>query len=141
MKPNGFPDRQLLEPAQLDDPSLVQRMPHQCLIRLKGVFATLRSAEHRAANYLVSRPDQIAGCNVADVASRAGCSQATVVRLARKLGYEGFPELRADFRNLVAGSGSRRNPDEQSSGRAGNRCPGSLMPPSSLSRIRDNCWI
>ncbi len=103
MKPNGFPDRRLTGPAQLDDPSLVQRMPHQCLIRLKGVFTTLRSAEHRAANYLVSQPDQIAGCKVADVARRAGCSQATVVRLARKLGYDGFPELRADFRNLEPG--------------------------------------
>jgi len=103
MKPNGFPGRRFTGPAQLDDPSLVQRVPHQCLIRLKGVFTTLRSAEHRAADYLVSQPDQIARCNVADVARGAGCSQATVVRLARKLGYDGFPELRADFRNLEPG--------------------------------------
>lgn len=30
-------------------------------------------------------------------AEKAGCSEATVVRMARKLGYEGFPELKSDF--------------------------------------------
>ena len=103
MKLNGFPDSHRPGPAPLDDPSLGQRIPRQCLIRLKGIFASLKSAEHRAANYLVSQPHQIRDCNVADVARRAGCSQATVVRLARKLGYEGFPELRADFRKLEPG--------------------------------------
>jgi RpiR family transcriptional regulator, carbohydrate utilization regulator len=102
MKPNGIPDG-VLTGTQLDDPHLMQRIPHQCLIRLKGVFSSLKSAEHRAANYLVGQPDRIPDCNVADVASRAGCSQATVVRLARKLGYKGFPELRADFRQLEPG--------------------------------------
>jgi RpiR family transcriptional regulator, carbohydrate utilization regulator len=102
MRPNGILDVPRGLP-QLDDPHFVRRIPHQCLIRLKGVVASLKSAEQRAANYLVSEPDQIPECNVADVAKRAGCSQATVVRLARKLGYEGFPELRADFRKMEPG--------------------------------------
>jgi RpiR family transcriptional regulator, carbohydrate utilization regulator len=88
----------LRETPQIDNPLLVQNIPHQCLIRLKSIFPSLKSAELRAANVLVSQPEQIPVSNVADVAKRAGCSQATVVRLARKLRYEGFPELRADFR-------------------------------------------
>lgn len=34
----------------------------------------------------------------ADVAARAGTHQSTVVRLAKKLGYRGYPELRGDMR-------------------------------------------
>jgi RpiR family transcriptional regulator, carbohydrate utilization regulator len=91
------------ETPRIDNPLLVQSIPHQCLIRLKSVLSSLKSAEHRAANFLVSQPEQIPVSNVADVAKRAGCSQATVVRLARKLGYEGFSELRADFRRREPG--------------------------------------
>jgi DNA-binding MurR/RpiR family transcriptional regulator len=97
MKQNGSNPSQH-DPAPLQDPLLAQRIPHQCLIRLKSVFSSLKSAENRAAHYLIAQPERIPDSNVADVARHAGCSQATVVRLARKLGYEGFPELRADFR-------------------------------------------
>ena len=78
------------ETPQLDDPLVAKRIPHECLIRLKGVFSSLKSAEYRVASYLVSQPGRIPECKVADVAKNAGCSEATVVRLARKLGYEGF---------------------------------------------------
>jgi RpiR family transcriptional regulator, carbohydrate utilization regulator len=102
MKIKGLADVPRATP-QLEDPLLAQSIPHHCLIRLKSIFSSLKSAEHRAANFLVSQPEQISLSNVADMAKRAGCSQATVVRLARKLGYEGFPELRADFRRREPG--------------------------------------
>lgn len=111
------------EAPQINDPLLAQSIPHQCLIRLKSIFPSLKSAEHRAANFLVSQPEQVPVSNVADVAKNAGCSQATVVRLARKLGYEGFPELRADFRRREPGPineeirvGSSSNAREVASG-------------------------
>jgi DNA-binding MurR/RpiR family transcriptional regulator len=43
-------------------------------------------------------PEAVAFGTVADVARRAGASGATVVRLAAKLGYEGFVELQAAVR-------------------------------------------
>jgi RpiR family carbohydrate utilization transcriptional regulator len=34
---------------------------------------------------------------IGEFAAKAGCSEPTVVRLARRLGYEGYPDLREDF--------------------------------------------
>jgi DNA-binding MurR/RpiR family transcriptional regulator len=72
-------------------------VPHRCLIKLKGLYHSLRSAERKAANYLLSASGSISDSGVVEFAQKAGCSEATVVRLAQRLGYEGFPELKTDF--------------------------------------------
>ena len=74
-------------------------MPHRCYIRLQGVYDSLKRAERTAADYLLSAPEEISDIGVVEFAQRAGCSEATVVRLAQRLGYEGFPELKAEFAN------------------------------------------
>jgi DNA-binding MurR/RpiR family transcriptional regulator len=73
------------------------RVPHRCLIRLRGVYDSLKRAERKAADYLLAAPEEIAEAGVVQFAQRAGCSEATAVRLAQRLGYGGFPELRAEF--------------------------------------------
>ena len=47
-------------------------------------------------------PEAVAFGTVADVARRAGASGATVVRLATKLGFDGFVELQASVREELA---------------------------------------
>ena len=73
------------------------RVPHRCLVKLKGIYNSLKKAERKAADYLLAAPGEIAEAGVVEVARAAGCSEATVVRLAQRLGYEGFPELKAEF--------------------------------------------
>lgn len=85
-----LPRRSRLQPS-------AERVPHRCLIRLRGVYDSLKRAERRAADYLLAAPEQIADAGVVQFAEGAGCSEATVVRLAQRLGYGGFPELRAEF--------------------------------------------
>jgi DNA-binding MurR/RpiR family transcriptional regulator len=77
-------------------------MPHRCAIRIKGIFPSLKSAEKRAAEGLLRAGDTIRGMGIVDFAGRAGCSEATVVRLARKLGYGGFADLKVDFARAEA---------------------------------------
>jgi DNA-binding MurR/RpiR family transcriptional regulator len=77
--------------------SQAERIPHRCLLKLKGLHHSLKSAERKGADFLLAHPDEVAGLGVVEFADRAGCSEATVVRLARKLGYAGFPELKRDF--------------------------------------------
>ncbi len=74
-----------------------ERLPHRCLLKLKGIYSSLKRAERRGADFLLTRPDDVSDLGVVEFADLAGCSEATVVRLARKLGYEGFPELKRDF--------------------------------------------
>src|ERR1700756_4798665 len=55
----------------------------------------LPPAERRVAAVVVDDPEAVAFGTVADVARQAGSSGATVVRLAVKLGFDGFVELQA----------------------------------------------
>jgi len=62
----------------------------------------LTSTERKIAEVLVGEPQTIAFGTVAQVASRAGTSGPSVVRLAVKLGYEGFVDLQADVQSELA---------------------------------------
>ena len=73
------------------------RLPHACALKLQAVYGTLKSAERKAADFLVANPGLVHKLTIVDYAKRAGCSEATIVRLSKRLSYEGFPELKADF--------------------------------------------
>jgi DNA-binding MurR/RpiR family transcriptional regulator len=62
----------------------------------------LTPAERRVAAVVADDPEAVAFGTVADVARRAEASGATVVRLAGKLGYEGFVELQGAVREEMA---------------------------------------
>ena len=62
----------------------------------------LTPAERRVAAVVADDPEAVAFGTVADVARRAGASGATVVRLATKLGFDGFVELQASVRDEMA---------------------------------------
>ncbi|MGH9011421.1 MAG: MurR/RpiR family transcriptional regulator [Acidimicrobiia bacterium] len=62
----------------------------------------LTPAERRVAAVVADDPEAVAFGTVADVARRSGASGATVVRLAAKLGFDGFVELQASVREELA---------------------------------------
>jgi len=78
-------------------PEAAERVPHRCLVRLRGIYHSLKKAERKAADYLLAAPDAIHQAGVVEFSTQAGCSQATVVRLAQRLGYDGYPALRDAF--------------------------------------------
>ncbi len=75
----------------------LEHMPHSCALQMQAVYNTLKKAEKRAADYLIGHAKGVNRLSIQEFASEAGCSEATVVRLSKKLGYEGFPELKRDF--------------------------------------------
>lgn len=74
-----------------------ERVPHDVLIRLQALQVSLKRAERRIADYLLTHPDRVRGVTIVELANRCGASEATIVRLSKKLGFEGFPELKAAF--------------------------------------------
>jgi DNA-binding MurR/RpiR family transcriptional regulator len=62
----------------------------------------LTSTERKIAEVLAGEPQTIAFGTVAQVAQRAGTSGPSVVRLAVKLGYDGFVGLQADVQSELA---------------------------------------
>lgn len=72
-----------------------KKISHACLIKFHFIYDNLKSAERKAADFCLSNPSAVASLTISEVAERSGCSEATLVRLARRLGYSGYPELRA----------------------------------------------
>lgn len=75
----------------------LSRLPHEFALRVQAIYDDLKSAERKAVDFILRSPEGIPGLNIVDFAGRAGCSEATIVRLSKRLGYEGYPQLKAVF--------------------------------------------
>jgi DNA-binding MurR/RpiR family transcriptional regulator len=67
--------------------------------RIRRHGGDLTPAERRVAEAILSGPNNVAFGTVSDLAQTAGAGAATVVRLAAKLGFEGYSELQASVRD------------------------------------------
>jgi len=77
-------------------------MPRSVVRRIQTERESLTPAESRVAEVVASDPESVAFGTVADVAARAGTSGPTVLRLAAKLGYEGFTDLQGAVQDEIA---------------------------------------
>lgn len=71
----------------------------EALGRLRQLYGDLSPQLRRGARYLLDRPEDIAFNSMREMAQHAGVQPATLVRLARRLGYGGYDELRGSFRD------------------------------------------
>ena len=69
------------------------------ITRVRG---DLTPAERRVADVVLQRPEVVAFGTVAELASEAGAGGATVLRLAAKLGFDGFSALQVTVQHEVA---------------------------------------
>lgn len=65
---------------------------------------TLTEADERLVRVLLANPTESAFLSAAELSRRAGVHQASAVRLAQKLGYAGYPELRSAMRAELVGA-------------------------------------
>jgi DNA-binding MurR/RpiR family transcriptional regulator len=65
-----------------------------------GHLPGLTKSQQRIASYLLASYDEAAFLSAADLAERLNVSEATVVRFAKAVGYDGFPELRRCLQGL-----------------------------------------
>jgi RpiR family carbohydrate utilization transcriptional regulator len=80
------------------------------LIRIRGVYPSLKTALQKVANLILSQPEMAIYATVNEVAAAAQVSEATVMRFCRILGCKGFQDFKiALARELVAPS--LREPD------------------------------
>lgn len=71
--------------------------------RIGRASAALTPSERRVAEVVLAQPQLVAFGTVAELAEAAACGAATVVRLAGKLGYDGFTGLQASVQRSLAG--------------------------------------
>jgi DNA-binding MurR/RpiR family transcriptional regulator len=63
--------------------------------RIALVYAALKDAQRRAADFVLQNPLETATMTIEGLAERSGASTATVTRFVRSLGYAGYSEFRA----------------------------------------------
>ena len=76
------------------DAKNASHMPNQLLLRLQAVYDSLKRAERSAADLLLENPEFVAQSSIAVASKKVGVSQPTFVRLAKRLGYAGFSDLK-----------------------------------------------
>jgi DNA-binding MurR/RpiR family transcriptional regulator len=65
--------------------------------RIKHGFDAMPDQMRSAATFVIENPKEVALLSMRDLARQAGVPAATMTRLAQRLGYAGFEELRAVF--------------------------------------------
>ena len=68
--------------------------------RLESHLPGLTKSQQRIASYLLASYDEATFLSAADLAERLNVSEATVVRFAKAVGYDGFPDLRRCLQGL-----------------------------------------
>jgi DNA-binding MurR/RpiR family transcriptional regulator len=80
----------------LDERSLV-RLSTALEARIAGIRPTLSEKEQAVANFLLSDPKEFVSLSISALATRCGVSETVIIRLYRKLGYEGFHQFKIDI--------------------------------------------
>jgi DNA-binding MurR/RpiR family transcriptional regulator len=68
--------------------------------RLEDHLPSLTKSQQRIASYLLVSYDEATFLSAADLAERLNVSEATVVRFAKAVGYDGFPQMRRHLQEL-----------------------------------------
>ncbi|MEM1233962.1 MAG: MurR/RpiR family transcriptional regulator [Pseudomonadota bacterium] len=77
------------------------------LDRIAEALPDLQGKARKAATYVLENPDAVGLSTVRELAKAADVSTSAVMRMAQKVGFEGYDELRAPFREaLRAGAAS-----------------------------------
>lgn len=64
------------------------------ILNIKIHYDTLSKAEKKIADFLMHDPTRILPLYITELAEKSGTSEATVVRFAKRLGFEGYQQLK-----------------------------------------------
>ncbi|MEM9584619.1 MAG: MurR/RpiR family transcriptional regulator [Pseudomonadota bacterium] len=71
------------------------------LDRLAGELSELTPEARKAATYVLENPRDVGVSTVREIAEAANVKPNTVVRMARQVGFEGYEDFRAPFREAI----------------------------------------
>ena len=73
------------------------KIKSSCLLRIRGMFDSFKSAEARLAEYVLHNQETAVNLTIDELATKSQTSYATVARFCKKLGYDGYK----DFKNSL----------------------------------------
>jgi DNA-binding MurR/RpiR family transcriptional regulator len=67
---------------------------NKIVLSLKILYPKLGSAEQKVANFVLNSPKQLIPLSISELAKACDTSEATITRFSRKMGYEGYQQLK-----------------------------------------------
>ena len=64
------------------------------LLNIKLLYDDMGKAEKKIADFLLENPEKILPLSITELAENCGGSEATIVRFARRLGFDGYQQLK-----------------------------------------------
>ncbi len=77
-----------------------------CLLRIRGIHDSLKSAERRLADYILANSSRVVSLTMEELEAESSSSYATIYRFCKKLGFSGFRELKSALVQDVLGARS-----------------------------------
>ena len=72
----------------------ISAQDQEVLAKLRMLRSSLRPAERAAADLILADPRGVTTMTIAEMAAAANCSETTITRMAKALGFQGFGELK-----------------------------------------------
>ncbi len=66
----------------------------EALVKIRTLIDTLRPAERRIAELILANPRGVTTMTITDLAKLGDCSETTITRLAKAVGYRGYADLK-----------------------------------------------
>ena len=64
------------------------------LLKIKVLYNDMGKAERRVADWILENQKEILPLSITELAEKSECSEATIVRFAKRLGFSGYQELK-----------------------------------------------
>ena len=65
----------------------------RALLKLQERMESLSLTQKKVAQFIITHPEEVPSCSIAQLAEKSGASEATVLRLCKMLGYQGYRQF------------------------------------------------
>lgn len=78
----------------------VKEKPNNFIKRIRNIYQELNKNQKIIADFFLSGDLGVAFLSTREIADKIGCSNASIVRFAQRLGYNGYEEMREEMQNF-----------------------------------------
>ena len=80
---------------------MVNPQNNDCLKLIIGIYEKLKTAEAKAARFILENPERIIHFSITEFANTSKVSETTIFRLCTKLGYRGYQDLKINLASTI----------------------------------------
>jgi DNA-binding MurR/RpiR family transcriptional regulator len=81
------------------------------IMQIESHMKVFTKTEQRVAKYILNNPDAVIKFNIVELAELSQCSEATIIRFCKSLGYKGFQHFKIVFVKNTSNKNMNVNPE------------------------------